>query len=269
MAVNCTDLPQLFSRSASPNRRRLQLEIALRTAPDAFQPFTPREWLTISGYSQPYDVCLDWPRPVHHLPAIPPGAKPLGQDVPILILGGDLDSLTPLSDAPDFAPKLGANVRIVTLANTVHVTSEGDTPLVAGKVCARAVIRSFLRGRLAAGCAPGIPAIHTPDFTAADPATIAVNTAVDATIRLFYSGAGHGPGLRGGTFTFHKGTITFHNVRFTPDAPVSGSVKWNSSTGTLAGTLKVAGTSVRIDWSQSAPTATAVTAGATLQVPAP
>ena len=285
MAVNCTDLPQLFSLSASPNRRRLQLDTALRTAPDAFQPFTPREWLTISGYSQPYDVCLDWPKPAHHEPAIPAGATPLPPGVPILIAGGDLDSLTPLRDAPAFAPLLGADVSIVTLANTVHVTSEGDTPLVAGKVCARAVIRSFLRGHLDTGCAPGIPPIHTADYplrladappaalvSGSDPgvtvrqaATVAVDAAVDATIRLFYSGAKRGPGLRGGHFTLHGHTISFSRVRFTRDAPMSGTVRWNPTKGTLAGTLN----GVAFRWFQSTPTATAVARGATLSLPAP
>ena len=57
--------------------------------------------------------------------------------MPVLIAGGDLDSLTPLSDAPVFGPELGENVRIVTLRNTVHVTSQGDNHLVEGKRCAR------------------------------------------------------------------------------------------------------------------------------------
>jgi pimeloyl-ACP methyl ester carboxylesterase len=288
MAVNCTDLPQLFSLGASPDRRRAQLAAALGTAPDAFGPFTPREWLTISGYSQPYDVCLDWPQPIQHEPAIPADAKPV-QGVPILIAGGDLDSLTPLGDAPAYAAELGDDVTIVTLANTVHVTSEGDTPLVAGRACARAVIRSFLRGRLDAGCAPGIPPIHTADYplrlSQATPAelvsgpdpgvtvrravTVAVDTAVDATIRLFYSGARRGPGLRGGHFIRHGQTIAFSGVRFTQDAPVNGTVHWNPTTGALAGTVHISGAGVDIEWSQSAPRATAVVRGAGLSLPAP
>ena len=44
-----------------------------------------------------------------------------------------------------FGPTLGANVRVVELPNTTHVTSEGDGTLVAGAGCARAVIRGFVR----------------------------------------------------------------------------------------------------------------------------
>ena len=100
----------------------------------------------MSGFTQPYDVCDDWPKPHRKPPALP--NRRLPASVPVLIVGGDLDSLTPLSDAPDFGPKLAANVRIVTLRNTVHVTSQGGTHLVEGTRCARRVIRSFLRGAL-------------------------------------------------------------------------------------------------------------------------
>ena len=44
LAVNCTDLPQLFDVAASPQRRREQFAAAV--APDgAFAPFTGAEWL--------------------------------------------------------------------------------------------------------------------------------------------------------------------------------------------------------------------------------
>jgi hypothetical protein len=49
--------------------------------------------------------------------------------------------------AASFGPKLGADVRIVKLRNTVHVTSQGGTYLLEGMRCARVVIRSFLRAR--------------------------------------------------------------------------------------------------------------------------
>ena len=39
----------------------------------------------------------------------------------------------------------GATTRVVTLRNTVHVTTEGDTYLVAGAECGRRVIRAFVR----------------------------------------------------------------------------------------------------------------------------
>ena len=64
-------------------------------------------------------------------------SKPLPSSVPILIMGGELDSLTPEPDVEKFGPTLGRNVRVIKLANAVHVSSEGDT-LSSGPRTARA-----------------------------------------------------------------------------------------------------------------------------------
>jgi pimeloyl-ACP methyl ester carboxylesterase len=271
LAVSCLDYPQV------PDLRR---------PPDAFQPFTGAEWRTISGFSQPYDVCLDWPRPAKRPPRLP--AVKLPASVPILIVGGDLDSLTPLADAPSFGPRLGANVEIVTLRNTVHVTSEGDNYLADGMRCARRVIRSFVRGALDAACAASIPALHTaaypstlaaaapatlvsgpdPGETARRVATVAAQAFADATIRRVYSeGGNRGPGLRGGAFTASGQTIKLRGVRFVRDATVSGTGTFRA--GAADATLTVAGVTVRVYWRQSTPLATATIGDAVLALPAP
>jgi pimeloyl-ACP methyl ester carboxylesterase len=285
-AVSCRDYPQLFSLSAPPRVRRLELAASLRLAPDAFQPFTPAEWLTISGYSQPYDVCLDWPHPVRRDVTIPD--RPLPATVPVLILGGDLDSLTPLADAQVFGPKLGANVRVVTLPNTVHVTSEGDTLLVHGANCGRRIIRAFTRAPSASldtRCAGHIPALHTPDFQGApatlvsgpDPGeavrrevTVAANAFADSIVRHFYSDDTRG--LRGGRFTATGSRIVhfrLRRVRFTADTRTSGTGSWDAATGAVRARLIVGRTIVRVNWTPDMPTATAKVRGAVLSLPAP
>jgi pimeloyl-ACP methyl ester carboxylesterase len=211
-AVNCVDLPQLFSYTGT---RRIDIA----AAPDAFRPFTPAQWLTISGYSQPYDGCLEWPAPVKRPPPLPDNPLPAG--VPVLIVGGDLDSLTPFADAQVFGPRLGADVTVVKLPNTVHVTSEGDTYLVRGAACGRAVIRSFTRGAIDSSCTASIPPIHTPDYQATDRQSIAANALADAAIRSFYSESR--AGLRGGKFTVDGDKITLRDVVFTPGSKVSGT----------------------------------------------
>ena len=144
MAVSCTDYPQLFDMHASPRVRARQFARAVAAQPSApFAPFTTAEWVTQSGYSQPYDVCLDWPSPTHTAPVEPAKPTVLPASVPILVIGGDVDDLTPLSDVRKFAPTLGRNVRVVDLHNTVHVTSEGDTFLSVGADCARSIIDRF------------------------------------------------------------------------------------------------------------------------------
>ena len=282
LAVNCTDLPQLFDLNASPARRRAQLAAAV--APDgAFAPFTGAEWLTISGFSQPYDVCLDWPKPLKRPPRLP-GVK-LPASVPILILGGDLDSLTPLLDAPVFGPTLGEDVEIVTLRNTVHVTSQGGDFLVEGMRCARTVIRAFLRGTPDSTCAAAIPALHTPDPTRAAPATlvsgpdpgeparraaaIGVQAFADAVFRRYYSGVDRGPGLRGGTFTAKGDEYTLRDIRFTPDVTVSGTGRWDASTGGARVDLTVGGVRLTAEWNQRTPQATVRMGEAVLSTPAP
>jgi pimeloyl-ACP methyl ester carboxylesterase len=224
-AVNCIDLPQLFP-------------IDITKAPDAFLPFTPSQWLTISGYSQPYDGCLDWPAPVKKPPPLPD----VKVSVPVLIVGGDLDSLTPFADAQVFGPKLGANVSIVKLPNTVHVTSEGDTYLVRGAACGRAVIRSFTRGALDTSCTASIPPIHTADYQATAPTAVAANALADAAIRSFYSESR--AGLRGGKFTVDGDRITLHDVVFTPGGKVNGTGTF--SHGVYQGSFTVNGTPVTV-----------------------
>jgi len=254
-------------------------------APEAFAPFTAAEWLTISGFSQPYDICLDWPRSKR-----PPAVPTVKVDVPVLIVGGDLDSLTPLSDAPEFGPKLGDDVSIVTLKNTVHVTSEGDTYLVEGMRCARWVIRSFLRGALNSSCAGSIPALHLPDYpltlgaavpatlvsgpdpgeTARRAATVAAQAFADATMRSIYTGgARFGAGLRGGRFVARGEKLTLERVRFVSDQVVSGTGTFEAGTGAVDATLTVAGATVHVTWTQATPQATARIGDSVLTLPAP
>jgi pimeloyl-ACP methyl ester carboxylesterase len=303
-AVNCLDLPQLFSPQASPARRREQFVAALRDPPaGAFAPFTAAEWVQMSSLSQPYDGCLDWPRPAHRRPPLPAHTRPLPASVPILVLGGDLDSLTPVADAQAFGPALGARVRVVVLPNAVHVSSEGGTMLTASMVCARRLVRAFVRRpnrleTLDAGCTARIPPVHTPGaypvtLDAAAPATlaagpdpgplarkaatVAAGALADATVRHFYAGTGRGPGLRGGRFLASGDrTVRFRldALRHVRDAAVDGTGTWRPADGAVRGRLTVrpaggAPIAVEVEWEQRTTTARATVAGATLTLPAP
>src|SRR3954469_639226 len=302
-AVTCVDYQQLFDLRASPNTRRDQLGAALGMAPDAFQPFAPGEWIQMSAYSEAYEACLDWPRPTRHLRPLPSKPRPLPASVPILVIGGDLGSLTPLADARKLAPTLGKKVRVVTLPNTVHVTTEGDTLLFAGATCGRRVVRRFLTAparlaQLDASCADSIPPVHTPGayprtlaeaspavvLTGPDPGerakravTVAAGALADASIRFFYAegGSDRGPGLRGGTFTVRPGKpgvaeFSFRGVRFVSDATVGGSgTSRTGGDGRFHGDLVVEQPGeppvhVTVDWNEPARTALATVGGATL-----
>jgi len=304
-AVSCVDYPQLFRMSSTPAQRRTELAASVATPPagSPFAPFTSDEWLQMSAYDEPYMACLDWPQPAHSAPAVPPGSKPLPASVPILIVGGELDSLTPEPDVEKFGPTLGAHVRIVKLANAVHVSSEGDTYLVGAARCARKIIRAFARdpGKLDSidtRCAATIPSVHTagaypvtfanaapatlvsgpdPGIDARRAATVAAGALGDATVRRFYSGVPDGPGLRGGSFTTTgDGPYAFKlsAVRFVGDAPVSGTGRWSPGTSTATGTVTVTtptGTKVKVtlSWSQRSTSAAAKVGASTLSLPAP
>jgi pimeloyl-ACP methyl ester carboxylesterase len=303
-AVNCLDLPPLFSPQASPARRREQFAAALLDPPgDAFAPFTAAEWVQMSNLSQPYDGCLDWPRPVRRTPPLPAQPRPLPASVPILIIGGDLDSLTPVADAEAFGPALGARVRVIVLPNAVHVSSEGGTLLTASMVCARRLVRAFIRRpqgleALDASCTARIPPVHTPGAypvalaaaapatlaagpdpgeTARRAATVAAGALADATVRHFYAGTGRGPGLRGGRFLASGDrTVRFRldALRHVRDAAVDGTGTWRAADGAVRGRLTVrpaggAPIAVEVEWEQRTPTARATVAAATLTLPAP
>ncbi len=301
LAVACSDYPQLFSMASTPAKRRSELQARLPGAPSAaFAPFTLSEWMTVSAYTQPYTTCLDWPAPGRTVPPpVPASARPLPASVPVLMLGGDLDSLTPLSDAKSFAASLGKTTRIVTLRNTVHVTTEGDNYLAVGAGCGRQIIRAFVRNpsRLAtvdARCADGIPPIHTPgsyplrfaDVTpaqasGADPgerarraAVLAAGAFADAIIRNIYGGVGKGPGLRGGSFTVKDDAFSLRAVRFAGDATVDGSGTYKWADGAVSAKLKVtapggAPVTVSLAWNQRSTVAKAQVAGRSVTFPAP
>jgi hypothetical protein len=113
---------------------------------------------------------------------------------------------------------------------------------------------------------------HDPGADARRAATVAAGALGDALIRHFYSGVGHGPGLRGGSFTTHGDPTVFKlkAVRFVRDATVSGSGKWNSATGAVQGKFTVGKTTVKVSWNQDAATATATFAnGSRATLPAP
>jgi pimeloyl-ACP methyl ester carboxylesterase len=299
-AVACVDYPQLFSMASSPAQRRVELAARLAHPPvGAFGPFTAREFASMSAYSEPYSACLDWPAPTHVAPVIAPGATPLPASIPVLVLGGDLDSLTPLSDVLRFAPGLGANVRVVTLRNSVHVTSEGDTMLNDGKRCARQIVRRFVAApaslqTLDARCAAAIPPVHTPGgfptrLARAAAAhgfgpryvrravTVAAGAAADATVRRFYSGVAHGPGLRGGTFTTRgeeRVRLHLRRIRFVRDATVTGTAVWRPETGAVRAVLTVrspghGAVHVTVAWRQRDAHARAHVGHAEFSLPAP
>ena len=125
VAVICNDYPQLWDISSPVRTRQAQFDAAVAdlraTAPDVFFPFTIDEWLA-SPWTE-FRSCIGWAPPSTWIPPVPqPPAYP---DVPVLVLVGDLDTIT----SPEGSQIVASNFpgsTYVEVVNTLHVTALGD-----------------------------------------------------------------------------------------------------------------------------------------------
>ncbi len=300
-AVGCTDYPQLFDPSATPAERRRQLAASIRALPaSTFAPFTTREWIQMNQFTEAYTGCLDWPAPTH--PADPP-VRPGPMDatgVPVLILNGDLDSLTPADGGAHVARQIGPAARSVVVPNMVHLVALYDR-----YGCGASLYQRFVRqpGRLQGldiSCAATVPEVHAlgefpRTLAAAAPATVTrgsatqvqrrlvsvlVAAAGDAAYRFQYVDDSDDLGLRGGRIHYSApgDDVVAHlrGVRWTIDTAVSGTATTDYYGLGVDGTLTVrdgAGDRLtgHVHWNTTGAhtVATVVTATARYRLPAP
>ena len=303
-AVSCVDYPQLFDMRSPFAIRETQLQASIAAAPAAsLEPFTPHEWLTMNAYSEAFTACLKWPRIGHPKP--PAGRVPplIPARIPVLVIGGDLDSWTPVSDLPAVLRQVGPSARLVVLKNAVHTATEGDILLTDATRCGRHVVREFVStpGKLAsidASCASRVPPIHTPGtfprrlagaarahVVVGNPsdwvrraATVATQAMADATQTWWSDDGDRGGGLYGGTF---RGIESGSNVRmiltgarFVSNAAVTGTGRWNFSSGRASASLTVSQADGRrhhfvVTYSQINPLATVRSGAFVMTLPAP
>ena len=263
-AVACHDYPALWNLASGFPARRAELAASRAQLPaDAFAPFPRDVWLSSLYEHQLVYGCLRWPAPAVADPPAPPGVP--YPTVPVLVLNGDLDVITPMSDAAR-AAALFPNATLVPVANAVHVTALADFDR-----CASRIVRDFLRSRVVGdtGCAAKLAELHVvpafPETVAAAPAATpaahdasnagdrragwaAAHTVADALSRwwLMYGVRGHG--LRGGTFPRRwrllrpdPVTLRLRRTRFVGDLAVSGRAAWDRETLRMSAHVKVAG----------------------------
>jgi hypothetical protein len=236
---------------ARRKERVKQLAAAVHRLPvKTFAPFTTKQWMSMQPYTQAYTACLDWPRPQHQrLPPTPRGPIDPSR-VPVLILNGGLDSLTPAAGGAHIARQIGPAARAVRVPNTVHLVAL-DNPYP----CGRRLVRSFiarpeLLHTMSVACTRSIPPIDAigvyPRTVAnAQPgkghasrlirqlASVATAVAGDAAVRFHYIDGRHDQGLRGGLIkytrvggTHHGWFAHLHRVRWTVDTTVTGRVRF-------------------------------------------
>lgn len=269
-AVTCLDYPQPFSYSAAMAQRRAQYRRALARLPrDVFAPFTVHEW--VSEPEEEFDACLTWPKPAEPQQPIATRAPYAPKSLPVLVMSGDLDSLTTPHEGRWTAHEMGPSARWILVRNDTHVNAMDDF-----FGCASGLVRQFVAApsrlwQLNAGCAKRTPEVRVlgnfpQRLGAVTPATartgdqagqralrlaaVAVAVTGDADERWYYGDGVHGKGLRGGTFRFAgrpvRTTITFRGDRWTTDTAVSGRAVWNRRTGHMTAWLRVSGPGGRI-----------------------
>lgn len=268
-AAACTDYPQLFSMTGTGDQRARQFRSRVAARPRAaFAPFSAAEWTAANAYTNSYDGCLDWPAPQGTrtpVTARPPRVPPT---LPVLVLGGDLDSLTPAAGGRHVAAQLGPSARFVTVPNLTHITAMPDRTRPGPEACGQSLYRQFLRtptalAHLDTSCTRHTPAVPvlaayparladtvpaTPsagnraDADALRAAASGVAVVGDAIVRSSYLAGGRDTGLRGGTWTVTGDTLAcfgFTGVRWVDDAAVSGTAVWDRVRGVVTAHLRI------------------------------
>ncbi len=264
-ATTCLDYPQPFSYGASFAERRRQYARAVAALPrHEFAPFSVREWVTEP--QEEFDVCLRWPQPQRPDPPVttPPPYAP--SSLPVLVLSGDLDSLTTPPEGRRTARDMGPSARWILFHNDTHVNAILDT-----FGCASGLVRQFVANparlwQLNDSCATRTPEVRvvgtypsrlfavTParphsgnnaNLTGLRLAAVAAAVTGDAIWHFSYGDGVHGWGLRGGACHFAGPTdatrIAFSAYQWTTDTTVTGHALWNQTTGFVRAWLTVTG----------------------------
>jgi hypothetical protein len=257
--------------------RARQYAKALRDEPpNTFAPFSVTQWTQLDQYTEAYSGCLDWPTPTRLTPPITRKPPLVPASLPVLILSGTFDSLTPwLHGASLVASQMGRSARLVRFANLTHVMLQD-----ANDACAASILQRFISdpGGLKqenTSCAAKVAPIHTvgsyplrlAQATPAKPtsgnvagrqALAAASTALacvgDEISRFPLLDGGTDLALRGGQVTFTSGSgsileISLRNARWVANATINGTARWNQATGWVTARLTVSivgGTPVKL-----------------------
>ena len=181
---------------------------------------------------------------------VPPGAD--FPDTPVLVLAGDLDSLTSPEGARQTADAF-PNSTYVEVANMVHVSALSDFDR-----CASRIVRRFVRRQDAGdtSCASEYNETRLVDRFVRSSSALQWGTARQRTARVAAATLGDviarwlgiytysGTGLRGGTFTTTDGPKVrwrLNDVRWVNDVKVSGTASWDRRDGRIRARLTVDG----------------------------
>ena len=263
-AVACHDYPQLYDMRARPAVRERQYAAALgrarRNNPALYGPFTVSEYAGSDW--QMLDWCLRWPVASADNPAgppMPPGGYP---PVPVLVLSGEMDSITTPAEGRLITEQF-PNAEQVLVRNSFHVTAVSDVDN-----CAQRLVRQFV---LAPGpldptlraCADAVEPVRSlgifprnlasvhPGATgprstlrARRTGRVAALTVADVVDRWWNNYSAVGFGLRGGRFSFTGDKVVkfrLARVKLVPGVAVSGLARWDRYGQKMTVRLKLRG----------------------------
>jgi pimeloyl-ACP methyl ester carboxylesterase len=259
-AVTCHDAPQIFDMHLPPAERAKQRDALIadreRTAPDTYAPFTIEEYRRMPLDYAFIDQCVEWPMIPKDAP--PPMAIAAGArypEVPVLVVSGELDNMTPVADGAGAAAHY-RHARHLIVANGFHVNAEPHSRSECGALIVRRFFATLDTGD--ESCAAAVPPVrlvphfarrvaeldaaqaragNQADAQALRSVTAALLTCEDVIARARDNGEGHGVGLRAGTFTVSKAgegyQLVLKDVRWTDDVAVSGRIAWPGRTGAV------------------------------------
>ena len=270
-AVMCQDYHALFDFAAPEPERRRQLDRALAAKaardPGLYAPFTLADAMAAPSDPEALDACLAWPAPPPEVtPGFPVARNAHFPAVPVLVLAGELDTVTSPREAKQ-TTALFPTAWFVVVRNTGHETAVGDggvfVPPYGGDLarCAGPIVLRFVASGGDPGdtsCALHVRPVRTvPGFAtrwqdvppgavsagdAADPdalslASATAETVGDAVARYYVTVSGTVQGLRGGRFRVsangHGYTLHLDGLRWATDLAVSGEVDWNQESGRI------------------------------------
>jgi pimeloyl-ACP methyl ester carboxylesterase len=285
LAVSCLDYKQLFNMDASGAVRASEFQALEADLPSStFGPFSATEWMDQNQNTEAYSACIGWPSPVDTQPPTTKELELFPTNLPVLVLGGELDTWTPPVDVPKVVSEIGGEHQYVKLANSTHVVGEGDT------ACGGSIIQQFVadpRAPLNIACAAAVPPIHSvgayPAMLAEQPpleatsgntatpaelqlAAAAIATAGDAITREQAIEFSSDHGLFGGSVTAAGGgsRLTLDHDQLIPKVSISGTVKLSSDPAEVDGEIAVAKLTAKAEGlPKETLTATWTTAGAT------
>lgn len=268
VSASCTDYPQIYEMTATHAARMEERERALAqkqlSDPEVYAPFTVREFDAMSLDTSVLSLCLNWPQaPAQIDPGRPIPQGAVYPDVPVLVLSGEFDPLTPWPQGAE-AAKWFPNARYIVVKNSTHVTALSDQDNCGSELvrrfvehldpgdtsCAANIAEVHLVAKFVSRAAELEPAVATAG-SEAEPddlriAAAAAHTIGDALARWWVNDNGKGAGLRGGRFTYKTSgshsLYKFNKLLWTEDVEVSGTADWDYNfPGRVSAHVKITG----------------------------